>query len=313
MALRALDVLAPAARRLAPAIPDDPRELFGLRLPNPVGLAAGLDKNADHVDALGALGFGFLEVGTVTPRPQPGNPRPRLFRVPGHEALINRMGFNNKGVEHAAARLERRRYRGVVGVNIGKNRDTPLAQAGDDYGRCLERIHALADYVAVNVSSPNTPGLRELQAGPALERLLGGLAERRARLESGTSRRVPLLVKIAPDIDDDGLAAIAHAVLASGLDGVIATNTTADHASVAGCRHAAEEGGLSGAPLAPLATDVLRRTVAALDDRVPVVGVGGVVWARRRRRSATPARPWCSSTPGSSTAGRGWWRRWRRR
>jgi len=277
--LRALDACARTglARALFEGIPDDPVTAFGLRFANPVGLAAGLDKNGDHIDALGTLGFGFLEVGTVTPRAQPGNPRPRLFRIPEHEALINRMGFNNRGVDHVAARLRARRYRGIVGVNIGKNRDTPLERALDDYLFCLERVHATADYVTVNVSSPNTPGLRDLQSGPALDALLGGLANGRHRLDAGAQRRVPLLVKIAPDLDDAGIDAVAAAVRRHGIDGVVATNTSADHAAVAGAPHAQETGGLSGAPLAGPSMRVLRRLADGLAGEVPLVGVGGIV------------------------------------
>ena len=271
-AARATGLLA----RLVPAPPADPRTVMGLRFANPVGLAAGLDKNADHVDALGELGFGFVEVGTVTPRAQPGNPRPRLFRIPAEGALINRMGFNNKGVNHAVARLERRRFDGIVGVNIGKNRDTPLERAFDDYRLCLKRVHPVADYVTVNVSSPNTPGLRSLQSGSALDRLLGGLAEVRARLEACSNRRVPLLVKIAPDIDARGIETMATGLRRHGFDGAIATNTTADHAAVAGHRYADEEGGLSVAPVFERSTEVLRQLAAALDGTLPVIGVGGI-------------------------------------
>lgn len=279
VALGLLDIGARGAlgRRLGRGVPALPTRALGLELPNPVGLAAGLDKNADHVDALGALGFGFLEVGTVTPRPQPGNPRPRLFRIPEHRALINRMGFNNKGVDHAVARLRRRRFGGVVGVNIGKNRDTPLDGAIDDYRLCLERVHPVADYVAVNVSSPNTPGLRALQAGPALHALLGALAGLRDRLDAAAGRRVPLLVKIAPDLDAEGADDLADAVRAHGIDGVIATNTTPDHATVAGCRHADEDGGLSGGPLAGPSTAMVARMAAALAGTVPIIGVGGIL------------------------------------
>lgn len=279
VALGLLDAGARGAlgRRLGRGVPALSTQALGLELANPVGLAAGLDKNADHVDALGALGFGFIEVGTVTPRPQPGNPRPRLFRIPEHRALINRMGFNNKGVDHAVARLRRRRYQGVVGVNIGKNRDTPLTAALDDYRLCLERVHPVADYVAVNVSSPNTPGLRELQAGAALDGLLGELAALRGRLDAEAGRRVPLLVKIAPELDAEGVEAVAAAVRAHGIDGVIATNTTTDHAAVAGCRHGDEEGGLSGGPLAAASTATVERMAAALAGAAPVVGVGGIL------------------------------------
>lgn len=277
--LRALDLAArgPVARRLARRVPDDPRQLLGLTFRNPVGLAAGLDKNADHVDALGALGFGFIEVGTVTPRPQPGNPRPRLFRIQRRDALVNRMGFNNKGVAHVVERLRARRYAGVVGVNIGKNRDTPVADALLDYRQCLEQVHAVADYVTVNVSSPNTPGLRSLQSGPALDTLLGGLVETGRRLDAASDRAVPLLIKIAPDIDTEGVEHIARAVLEHGFDGIIATNTTSDHSALAGCRHANEEGGVSGAPLAGPATAALRTLAEAVEGRVPLVGVGGIL------------------------------------
>jgi len=285
IALGVADVVGPGPlRRLyGRHVPARPVDALGLRFPNPVGLAAGLDKNADHVDALGALGFGFIEVGTVTPRPQPGNPRPRLFRVTAREALINRMGFNNKGVDHAVERLAARRFEGIVGVNIGKNRDTPVAQAVNDYLVCLDRVHAVADYVTVNISSPNTPGLRSLQSGPALDGLLGPLAELHARRDADSGRRVPLLVKIAPDLDDEAIRAIAEAVRGHALDGVIATNTTSDHASVSGLPNGDEEGGLSGAPLAEPSTQRLRLLTAELGPSIPVIGVGGIVDADTAR------------------------------
>lgn len=277
LALGGLDLAARWPRRWGNDVITDAREVFGLSFPNAVGLAAGLDKNADHIDGLGSLGFGSIEIGTVTPRPQPGNPRPRLFRIPERRALINRMGFNNEGVAHAARQLERRRFSGVVGANIGKNRDTPIDDALDDYRTCLEALHGVADYVTVNVSSPNTPGLRGLQSGEAFERLLDGLAQARARLQSASTRHVPLLLKIAPDNDDDDLERIAAGVVGHGLDGVVATNTTAEREGVADCRHGDEEGGLSGAPLAARSTAVLRRLAQALDGRVPLVGVGGIM------------------------------------
>ncbi len=291
LALRGLDVAARVPGLLGRAPAPDPRRVFGLRFPNPVGLAAGLDKNGDHIDALGRLGFGSIEIGTVTPRPQPGNPRPRLFRIPERQALINRMGFNNKGARHAAERLERRRFRGIVGANIGKNRETPLDDALGDYRACLETLHGVADYVTVNVSSPNTPGLRELQSGEAFERLLDGLAQTRARLQSGSTRHVPVLLKIAPDNETHALERIAEGVVGHGLDGVIATNTTADHTSVADCRHGGEQGGLSGAPLAQRSTTVLRQLAQAVDARVPLVGVGGIMGAddARAKRDAGAA------------------------
>jgi dihydroorotate dehydrogenase len=279
VALAALDRAGPRLlhRWYGRHVPAAPVRVLGLEFANPVGLAAGLDKNADHVDALGAIGFGSIEVGTVTPRPQDGNPRPRLFRLPAHEALINRLGFNNRGVDHLVARLERRRYRGIVGVNIGKNRDTPLERALDDYGHCLERVHAVADYVTVNVSSPNTPGLRSLQSGDALAELLGGLDAQRHSLDAAAGRRVPLVVKIAPDLEPAEIDALADAALAHGIDGLIATNTRQDRSAVAGEVHADEQGGLSGAPLLGPSTAVLRRLRERAGDRLALIGVGGVL------------------------------------
>ncbi len=285
LALAALDRAGPRLlqRCYGARVPAAAVQALGLDFSNRVGLAAGLDKNADHIDALGALGFGGVEVGTVTPRAQAGNARPRLFRLPGHEALINRLGFNNRGVDHLVARLEARRYRGVVGVNIGKNRDTPLERALDDYAHCLERVHPVADYVTVNVSSPNTPGLRTLQSGDALGALLGGLDARRRSLDARARRRVPLLVKIAPDLAAEQIDALADAAVAHGIDGLIATNTTADRTRVAAAHRADEAGGLSGAPLLEPATAVLRRLHERAGDRLTLVGVGGVVDAASAR------------------------------
>lgn len=260
----------------APEPPALPRRVCGLEFPNPIGLAAGLDKNADHVDALGALGFGFIEIGTVTPRPQPGNARPRLFRLPEHGALINRMGFNNKGVDHAVTRLRQRRYRGIVGVNIGKNRDTELSAALADYRYCLDRVHAVADYIVINISSPNTPGLRGLQTGTALGSLLGPLRERTTELDAANERRVPLFVKIAPDLEPGELDAMVDAALDYGIDGLVATNTTTDRNAVAGSRHADESGGLSGRPLLAPSTAALARLAERVAGRLPLIGVGGV-------------------------------------
>ncbi|MFC4728904.1 quinone-dependent dihydroorotate dehydrogenase [Coralloluteibacterium thermophilus] len=261
------------SRRPAPL----PTQAFGLGFDNPVGLAAGMDKNGAYVDALFALGFGFVEVGTVTPRPQPGNPRPRMFRLPGRQAVINRLGFNNQGVEALLRNLDRAKRPGIVGINIGKNKDTPNEAAGDDYRHCLERVHAVADYVTVNISSPNTAGLRDLQQEDTLRRLLGDLRETRDRLGAGSARRVPLLVKIAPDLDEAGLDGIAGAVAAAGIDGVIATNTTLDRSGVAGEAHADEAGGLSGRPLMARATEVLRALAARLPGHIGLVGVGGIL------------------------------------
>jgi dihydroorotate dehydrogenase len=257
-------------------IPGAPVRAMGLEFPNPVGLAAGLDKNGEYVDALAAFGFGFIEVGTVTPRPQDGQARPRVFRLPAAAALINRMGFPNDGVARVAERLRKRNYRGIVGVNIGKNADTPLARAVDDYVACLEQLHAVADYIAVNVSSPNTAGLRELQDADRLAPMLTALVERRAAIERKSSRHVPLLVKLAPDLTDPALAACTRMIQQSGIDGVIASNSTVSRPQVAGLPQADEPGGLSGAPLHPLSLHVVRQLRTRLGPRFPIIGVGGI-------------------------------------
>ena len=254
-----------------------PTRVFDIDFPNPVGLAAGLDKNGEHLDALGALGFGFIEIGTVTPRPQPGNPKPRMFRLPEHEAIINRMGFNNDGVDALVRNVEGSAWRGVLGVNIGKNKDTPNERAADDYLACLERVYALASYVTVNVSSPNTPGLRELQEGDSMRRLVAALIEMREKLAARHGKRKPVLLKIAPDLDEAQMDAIASALAGSGIDGLICTNTTVDRAGVSGAPHADEPGGLSGKPLFQQSTAVLRGMARRLDDTIPLVGVGGVL------------------------------------
>ncbi|MGH8114280.1 MAG: quinone-dependent dihydroorotate dehydrogenase [Rhodanobacteraceae bacterium] len=254
-----------------------PVRAFGIDFRNPVGLAAGLDKNGAHIDALGALGFGFIEIGTVTPRPQPGNPKPRLFRLPRHEALINRMGFNNDGVDALVRNVEQTTWRGVLGINIGKNKDTPNERAVDDYLACLERVYPLASYVTVNVSSPNTPGLRELQQGDPLRRLIGALTDAREKLATLHGARKPLLLKIAPDLADAAMDAIAGVLEGSGIDGLICTNTTTDHGAVAGDPCANEAGGLSGKPLFEPSTAVLRGMAQRLDAKLPLVGVGGVL------------------------------------
>ena len=258
-------------------IPALPTTVFGLPFANPVGLAAGLDKNADYIDALGALGFGFVEVGTVTPKPQPGNARPRLFRLKAERALINRMGFNNKGVDHLVEQLKRRRYRGIVGVNIGKNLATKVEEAAQDYLVCLRKVYAYADYIVVNLSSPNTPGLRSLQFGAQLEALLTVLQQEQTLLSQQHQRQVPLLLKIAPDLSDEEVAGIAVTVQKAGIAGVIATNTTLSRAGVEQSVHAGEAGGLSGAPLARASTQVLAKLTAALAGSMPVIGVGGIM------------------------------------
>jgi dihydroorotate dehydrogenase len=253
-----------------------PVELMGLTFPNPVGLAAGLDKNGDHIDALGQLGFGFIEVGTVTPKPQPGNPKPRMFRLPEHEALINRLGFNNKGVDHLVDRLKYARYDGIIGANIGKQKETPVDQAAGDYLTCLDKVYPYCDYVTVNISSPNTANLRELQDTSHLRELLAELTTRRDHLATKHDGHRPILVKIAPDWEDPALNASLEVIGDSGIDGVIATNTTLARTGVKGHRHANEVGGLSGAPLKSLADEVLKRARRVLGSDFPIIGLGGI-------------------------------------
>ena len=262
---------------LKPSIPAVPTRVFGLEFSNPVGLAAGLDKNADYLDALGALGFGFVEVGTVTPRPQDGNPKPRMFRLAREHAIINRMGFNNKGVDHMVEQLKTRQYRGIVGVNIGKNLTTKVENAVDDYLLCLRKVYAHADYIAVNLSSPNTPGLRSLQFGEQLEALLKTLQAERQLLSAQQQRLVPLLLKIAPDLTPAEVAGSADTVRKAGIDGVIATNTTLSRVGVEQSPHRDEAGGLSGAPLTQGSTAVLMQLAKALDGSMAVIGVGGIM------------------------------------
>jgi dihydroorotate dehydrogenase len=254
---------------------------FGLTFAHPLGLAAGFDKNGDYIDALGALGFSHIELGTVTPRPQPGNPKPRMFRPPGGALLVNRMGFNNKGVDHLVGRLERARYRGIRGISIGKNADTPIERAVEDYLACLRKVYAHADYIAVNVSSPNTARLRELQDPDGLQRILGSLLDTRAALQRDHAKQVPLLVKIAPDLDSDQIAALASAVKSLGIDGIIATNTTTDLSALGPAWPGECRGGLSGAPLHARSVTVIAQLRAELGDRFPIIGVGGIVDAER--------------------------------
>ena len=269
-------------RLLRPHVAPDPVQLMGLSFPNPVGLAAGLDKNAEHIDALADFGFGFIEVGTVTPRPQPGNAKPRLFRLPKARALINRMGFNNDGLDRFVANVEASRQRNVVlGLNIGKNADTPIERALDDYLIGLRRVYPLLltrpGYVAINISSPNTKDLRSLQGGTELAALLGGLRKARARLADEHGKRVPLAVKIAPDLGDGDLPRVADALIGHDIDAVIATNTTVARVAVKGLPHSDEPGGLSGAPLAQRATEVVRLLAAHLRGALPIIGVGGIM------------------------------------
>jgi len=255
-----------------------PTRLLGLTFPNPVGLAAGLDKNGEHIDALFGLGFGFVEIGTITPRPQPGNPAPRMFRLPRHRALINRLGFNNDGVDALVRNVERAQRRGgLLGINIGKNKDTPNEEAERDYLHCLERVYPLADYITVNISSPNTAGLRELQEEQALRRLVATLREAQERLGAQHGKRVPMLVKIAPDLSDDDVHACARVLGDLQVDGVIATNTTVSRISVQEDPLSRETGGLSGEPLMNKSTAVLRMLRTRLPEAIPLVGVGGIL------------------------------------
>ena len=279
LALASLDAAHRAGMMQLLAKPPSPlpTEAFGLRFPNPVGLAAGLDKNGAHIDALFALGFGFVEVGTVTPKPQDGNPKPRMFRLPRHRALINRLGFNNQGVDALVANVGRAKRAGILGINIGKNKDTPNENAADDYLFCLERVYPLADYVTVNISSPNTAGLRELQEEQALRRLIGNLRDAQERLAAQHGRRVPVLVKVAPDLSDDDIEAAARVLSDLHVDGVIATNTTVSRINVQTDRRAGEAGGLSGEPLMNKSTTVLRMLRTRLPDSIPLVGVGGIL------------------------------------
>jgi len=284
-ALRFLDVACRfgLAGAIAGAIVHSPRRVMGLEFPNPVGLAAGLDKNGEHIDSLAALGFGFIEVGTVTPRPQPGNPAPRLFRIPEARAIVNRMGFNNDGVERLVDNVARARYRGILGINIGKNFDTPIERAAEDYLYCLRKVHAAASYVAVNISSPNTANLRQLQQSDQLDRLLGTLTEENRRLAARHGRTVPLAVKIAPDLNAEEIGQMAASFARHGVDAVIATNTTISRDGVEGLANSEQAGGLSGAPLKVRSTAVLRELARSLADRIPIIGVGGIFSAADAR------------------------------
>jgi dihydroorotate dehydrogenase len=278
LALRSMCALGPAVALLgAGADRGEERTVMGIRFPNPVGLAAGMDKNAQYLDPLAALGFGHLEVGTVTPRPQPGNPRPRLFRLVEHEAIINRMGFNNVGVEALLRNVEKSAFRGVLGINIGKNLDTPIERAADDYLACLDAVYDRATYVAVNISSPNTKNLRDLQSKEKLDELLAAIMARRGALAARTGLAKPLAVKIAPDLDEEQIAAIAELALKHRVDALIATNTTIGRTGIEGHRHAGEAGGLSGRPVFALSTEVLRKLSRLLAGRIPLIGVGGVL------------------------------------
>ena len=283
LALQALAAFAALPGTIRPA-PGRMRTLMGIDFPNLVGLAAGLDKDGVAVEGLARLGFGHLELGAVTPRPQAGNPRPRLFRLPAAQALINRMGFNNVGAAALAERIAQLKLEGrmantPIGVNIGKNRDTPMPEAVQDYLICMEALHPCADYLTVNLSSPNTPGLLTLQHGDALFALLGALKERQAQLQSQHGRHVPFCVKLSPDLDDGALDAVADALLKFQVDGVVAGNSTLARPLPPGMRHSTEPGGLSGAPLAPLALNTVRRLRRRLGPNLPIIGCGGVMSA----------------------------------
>ncbi|MTH46774.1 quinone-dependent dihydroorotate dehydrogenase [Intestinirhabdus alba] len=253
-----------------------PVSCMGLTFKNPLGLAAGLDKDGECIDALGAMGFGAIEIGTVTPRPQPGNDKPRLFRLVEAEGLINRMGFNNLGVDNLVENVKKARYDGVLGINIGKNKATPVEQGKDDYLICMEKIYAHAGYIAINISSPNTPGLRTLQYGDALDDLLSGIKNKQSDLQKIHQKYVPIAVKIAPDLSEEELIQVADSLLRHNIDGVIATNTTLDRSLVQGMKNCEQTGGLSGRPLQLKSTEIIRRLAQELNGRLPIIGVGGI-------------------------------------
>jgi dihydroorotate dehydrogenase len=255
---------------------NQPVTCMGLEFPNPVGVAPGLDKNGDYFEALGGLGFGFVEIGTVTPRPQPGNPKPRVFRLTDAQAMINRLGFNNKGVDHLVRRVKNHQFKGILGINIGKNFDTPIENAADDYLHCLEKVYPYADYITVNISSPNTKNLRDLQGEDELDGLLASISDRRSELADEHGRCVPLAVKVAPDLEDDALKVVAEVVARHRMDAVIATNTTITRDGVKGLKNAKETGGLSGAPLKPKSDKVLAAFRALLPEEIALIGVGGI-------------------------------------
>jgi dihydroorotate dehydrogenase len=285
LSLNSLDALHKLglSRLAACPAPPLPVRAMGLEFPNPVGLAAGLDKNGEHIDALASLGFGFIEIGGVTPRAQPGNPKPRLFRLPEAEAIINRLGFNNLGADCVVKNVRRSNYRGILGINIGKNFDTPIERAAEDYVLCLRKVYPVASFITANISSPNTKNLRSLQGGGELDALLGALMRERDALEITHGRHVPIAVKVAPDLDDAAIEMIADRLLAHRVDAVIATNTTTARTGVAHLPHAHEQGGLSGAPLRALSTAVIAKLAHALKGRLTIIGVGGIA-------SATDAR-----------------------
>lgn len=270
-----------AKAMLNPGVPDLPKQVMGLTFKNPVGMAAGFDKNGECIDALFGMGFGFVEVGTVTPVAQPGNPKPRIFRLKEHQAIINRLGFNNKGVDYLIDQVKKTKPRGehggILGINIGKNKDTPEEEALSDYLISLRKVYEHADYITVNISSPNTPGLRNLQQGEAFEQLLAGLKAEQQSLSGKHGRYVPIAIKIAPDITAEDIKRFSKTLPEYGIDALIATNTTLEREAVQGHAHAEEMGGLSGAPLTTAATKVIAELVSALDGQLPVIAVGGIM------------------------------------
>lgn len=257
-------------------VTNSPVKVMGIEFPNPLGLAAGLDKNGECINAFAAMGFGFVEVGTVTPRPQPGNDKPRMFRLPEANAIINRMGFNNKGVDYLVSQVRSAKFKGVLGINIGKNKDTPEEKAKDDYIHCMRKVYDFASYITINISSPNTPGLRALQYGDALNELLSALKVEQETLAKQYGKYVPIAVKIAPDLTEEEVNSIAQCLIDNHIDGVIATNTTLSREGVEKLEHGNEQGGLSGAPVKDKSTTVIRILAKALADKLPIIGVGGI-------------------------------------
>ena len=262
---------------LNPKMIAKPLTIMGLNFANPVGLAAGLDKNGDYIDALAALGFGSIEIGTVTPRSQPGNPKPRLFRLPSHQAIINRMGFNNHGVDYLLKQVEQSQYKGVLGINIGKNFDTPIDQASEDYLICLRKAYFAASYITINISSPNTKNLRQLQQGDEIKKLLSVLKEEQQQLQRQHNKYTPIVVKIAPDLRDEEIQHIAGLLTEFSIDGVIATNTTIERTAVQGHPLAEETGGLSGTPVKQKSTYVVEQLAGELQGNIPIIAVGGIM------------------------------------
>ncbi len=278
----------PFERLVRQRVPEKPVSCMGLTFKNPLGLAAGLDKNGECIDALGAMGFGSIEIGTVTPRPQPGNDKPRIFRLVEAEGLINRMGFNNMGVDNLVDNVKKAHFDGVLGINIGKNKDTPVEQGKDDYLICMDKVYPYAGYIAINISSPNTPGLRSLQYGEALDDLLSAIKNKQQELQKQHHKYVPVAVKIAPDLSLEELIQVADSLVRHNIDGVIATNTTLDRSLVEGMKYCNEMGGLSGRPLQLKSTEIIRLLSQELNGRLPIIGVGGIdsLMAAREKMAA---------------------------